>query len=98
MAEPFDIEKYRSISVIRPRTRAVNRADGQLAKDMDAYSRLRSDGQQPAQIQGCAELEQRAEMKIELEMGKVFDKADRPHVEEGIRISEQLGMRGPYDR
>lgn len=98
MAEPFDIEKYRSIGIIKPKTRAVNRAEGQTAKDMAAYARLRADGQQPAQIRGCAELEAKADMQIELEMGRTFDKTDHAHVREGMRVSEELGMRGPFDR
>ena len=97
MAEPFDIEKYRSISILGKRTQRANQKDSALSKDMAAYRRLRADGLQPAQIAGCAELEARATMPIEFEMGKAFSKKDKPHAVEGVRMSEEAGLRGPYD-
>jgi hypothetical protein len=98
MSEPFDIEKYRSISILGKRTRRVNKRETQLERDRASYKRLRADGIQPAQISGSAELEQRATMPIEFEMNQVFSKEERPHVEEGMRISEEIGLRSPYDR
>lgn len=98
MAEPFDIEKYRSIGILGKRTVAANHKDSTLERDMAAYKRLRADGLQPAHIAGSAALEQTATIPLELEMGKTFTKKEMPHVRQGIEISEQIGLRGPYDR
>lgn len=40
-----------------------------LHRDRDAYKRLRQDGLQPPQIDGCAQLEQRATTATEVESG-----------------------------
>ena len=40
-------------------------------KDMPAYKRLRKNGLQPKQIDGSAELEKRAETKVEVETGRL---------------------------
>lgn len=48
---------------------AQNRRDEQFAKDHPAYARLRSNGVQPRQIDGAAEVEQFAGTVTEVEMG-----------------------------
>lgn len=93
-----NLEKWRSIGVIKPKTRKVNTKDAALAADMAAYRRLRAEGHQPLTLTGAAELEKRAEHAVELEMGKIFDKKDMPAVREGVEVSEQLGLRGPFSR
>jgi hypothetical protein len=98
MSEPFDLEKYRSIGILGKRTRAANRVDATYEKDAAAYRRLRADGLQPSHIAGSAVLEQTATIPLELEMGRTFSKEEMPHAREGIEISEQIGLRGPYDR
>lgn len=40
-------------------------------KDMPAYKRLRKNGLQPKQIDGSAEIEKRAETKVEVETGRL---------------------------
>lgn len=42
-----------------------------LHRDRDAYKRLRSDGLQPPQIDGCAQLEKRATTPTEVESGQL---------------------------
>lgn len=91
-------EKLLSIGHIKPKTRKTNAKDAALAADMAAYKRLRAEGHQPLTLTGAAELEKRAEHAVELEMGKVFDSKEMPHVREGVELSEQLGLRGPYQR
>ena len=42
-------------------------SDKAFAKDGPAYKRLRKQGLQPRRIDGCAEVEQRAESRVEVE-------------------------------
>jgi hypothetical protein len=51
--------------------RWVNDTEKRWHKDMDAYRRLVRDGLQPPKIDGCAEVEKRAETKSEVESGRV---------------------------
>ena len=51
-----------------PQTQMESRWD----KDMPAYIRLRHNGLQPKQIDGCAELESRANDQMEIEMGDLL--------------------------
>jgi hypothetical protein len=72
-AEPTPVdqkEKWRSIGVMR-RTDAAGREPA-LAKDRDAYRRLRHNGLQPATIAGSATLEATADHRHEVEMGHAF--------------------------
>lgn len=72
--DPAFREKLRSIGVMR-RTGAVPR-EQQLAKDRDAYARLRAEGLQPRSVEGSAALEATADHRHEIEMGHAFP-ADR---------------------
>jgi hypothetical protein len=65
-------EKLRSVGVMR-RTGAGPR-EQQLAKDRDAYQRLRFEGLQPRMVTGSAELEATMDHRFEAEMGHVFPK------------------------
>lgn len=47
----------------------INAADAALARDRDAYARLRADGRQPVMIDGCADLEQRASIPEHIDSG-----------------------------
>lgn len=67
-------EKLLSVGVMR-RTGAVTR-EQQLAKDRDAYARLRAEGLQPRTVEGSADLEATTDHRHEIEMGHVFP-ADR---------------------
>lgn len=81
--------------------------EARWAKDMPAYARLRANGLQPKQINGCAELETRAKSQTEVEMGHIFPKDVLPKVEEGMAIARDLewtpkvdegAVRGAKDR
>ncbi len=43
-----------------------------LDKDMGSYKRLRDEGLQPPSINGCNDLEKRAETKMEVEAGTIM--------------------------
>ncbi len=49
------------------RAAQLNHRERQQGLDMDAYRRLRRDGVQPPQIDGCAVREQRAETREQVE-------------------------------
>ncbi len=49
----------------------VNDTEAQWHKDMPAYKRLVQDGLQPPKIDGCAELEQRATSRTQIEAGSL---------------------------
>jgi hypothetical protein len=58
---------------------------------MDAYERLRRDGTQPPQIDGCADLEARAATRFEIESGHLLPGAEAK-IEEGMALSAELGL------
>tara|TARA_X000000368_G_scaffold37316_2_gene27233 strand:+ start:12409 stop:12762 length:354 start_codon:yes stop_codon:yes gene_type:complete len=63
-----------------------------LETDMDSYKRLRDDGLQPPSIRGSADLESRAETKMEVESGQIVeDKTTRDQVEKVIKESKDSG-------
>lgn len=49
----------------------VNATENRWHKDMAAYKRLVQDGVQPPKIDGCADLEKKAESRAEVELGRV---------------------------
>ena len=65
-----------------PEAVATNAREARWNQDMPAYKRLRQDGLQPAQIDGCAALEKHAEHEKQIEMstlgftGKQAEQAD----------------------
>jgi len=59
------------------RTGATGR-EQQLARDRDAYRRLRAEGLQPRTVEGSAEIEATADHRHEIEMGHVFPKDRYP--------------------
>jgi hypothetical protein len=68
---PIDFkEKLRSIGVMR-RTDGAAR-EPRLARDRDAYRRLRMEGLQPPTVNGSAELEATMDHPHEAEMGRAF--------------------------
>jgi hypothetical protein len=88
-------EDYRSIGYIGPKTRKVNTKDGKLARDRDAYARLRRDGLHPEHVGGSDHLEKHATMPIEVEMGWVAKtKQGKALAREGVERSIELGVRG----
>lgn len=88
-------EKWRSIGYVGPRTRDVNHRDDQLARDRDAYRRLRREGLQPPHVKGSEALERDATLPIEVEMGwTAKTKAGKALAKEGVERSHELGLRG----
>jgi len=62
-------EKVRSLSFS---TGAANsNVERTMSRDMDAYKRMRREGLQPPRVTGSADLESRAETKMEVEAGQI---------------------------
>lgn len=55
----------------------INQRERRWSKDMDAYRRLRNDGEQPNQIDGAHKVEQGAETRAELESGRLLNAKQR---------------------
>lgn len=95
-ATPTDFkEKIRSVGVLR-RTGATSR-EQTLARDRDAYARLRREGLQPRTVGGSAELEATADHRHEVEMGHAFprsrfpDRADTwKRVDDGLEVGREM--------
>lgn len=64
-------------------------------RDLPAYQRLRSHGLQPPSTRNCAELEQRAESQIEVQMGKLIDpkllRQNQNQIAEGMWMAKEIG-------
>lgn len=78
------------------------KSDENFSKDGPAYKRLVKQGYQPDHIDGCAEIEQRAESRVEVESMKVLDKNKRNKLEaitetstDKMRIHEPNGLVQP---
>jgi hypothetical protein len=54
--------------------RSINEREDRLARDLDAYKRIRRQGIQPKGIDGCAELEATVNTRTEVEMGRRLPK------------------------
>lgn len=83
-----------ALSSKRAKVAAANRREQVLDRDMAAYKRLRRQGIQPARIDGCAELESRAETRMEIEYGKVLPN-NVSTVRETIHRLEDMGLSSP---
>lgn len=66
--------------------------EARFDKDGPAYRRLRHDGMQPKSIERCARIEQGAETKLEVEMGKRIPKERRTEV---LEVHQELQERRP---
>jgi hypothetical protein len=53
------------------RAAEINATESRWQKDMPAYKRLRADGLQPKQIDGCANIEKKAKESWQVETGIV---------------------------
>ena len=83
MVAPQD---YRTIGIVKG-----SKGEKKLAKDMDAYKRIRKQGLQPKTIDGCAELEAKANNRLEVEMGHLFStKEDWAKAKEGMGRAEEI--------
>jgi ribosomal protein S19E (S16A) len=91
MVAPQD---YRSVGYVGPKTRKANTKDDKLARDRDAYKRLRDDGLKPSHVGGSDHIERHADMPIEVEMGWVAKtKQGKALAREGVERSLELGVR-----
>lgn len=69
----------------------VNAREGRWEKDMPAYKELRRQGLQPRQIDGSAELADRAHDRMEVEMGHVFKtKGQLAAAKEGMAEAQDM--------
>lgn len=75
------------------------KSDDNFSKDGPAYKRLVAQGYQPDHIDGCAEVEQRAESRVEVESMRVLDKGQRAKLEaitetstDDMKIHEPNGL------
>ena len=73
-----------------PQAVEVNEREARWHKDMPAYKRLVDSGVQPPRIDGCADIEARAETKLEVERATVLTDRQRRQVE-SLR-SEGVGV------
>lgn len=90
-----DPSEYKSIGFIGPKTKRANTKDDQLARDRDAYKRLRNDGLQPSHVKGSDHLEKHASLPVEVEMGHVFKtRQGQALAVEGVERSHELGLGG----
>lgn len=91
MVAPKD---YKSVGFVGPKTSQGNKKDEKLAKDRDAYKRLRANGLQPGHVGGSARLERHATLPIEVETGWVAKtKQGKALAKEGVERSIELGVR-----
>lgn len=85
MADPAD---WASIGNLK-RSEASMR-EKQLAKDRDAYKRLRQDGLQPASLTGAAQAEARGVDRLEIEMGYFLKTPEeRRRAQEGMEAARE---------
>lgn len=66
----IDREKILSLGVTKYR-KEMDRKDAVLAKDLEAYKRLRMNGLQPPRVDGSARLESEAVTPVEIQTGVV---------------------------
>jgi hypothetical protein len=59
-------------------------------KDMPAYKRLRQNGLQPKGIDGSAQLETRANDRLEVEMGHLLNKGELARAREGMAMAREM--------
>jgi hypothetical protein len=92
VAEPHE---WKTVGVIRPKTRRFNAKDAQIERDRAAYRELRDQGYQPPHVGGCEALQRDATMDLEITMGHVFAPEEKPFAREGQERSEAMGLCKP---
>jgi hypothetical protein len=66
----------------------MTKRDAVLAADLDAYKRLRREGVQPSQINGCAALEKGAQSHIEIERHTLMSNPIRRELEARMKEAQ----------
>lgn len=72
--------------------RSIDAKDKTLAKDLDAYKRLRHDGLQPKTIDGSHNVESRVNSQFDIDLGHVVPKAEESRVREGMDWAKEHGL------
>ena len=76
-----------------PQAQVKSEVERQWDADMPAYARLRKQGLQPDQIDGCAQLEKRATTQAEVERGHLYrTPKEAKRMEDGIRRAKDMGL------
>lgn len=76
-----------------PRIAEINATERRWSVDMDAYKRLVEGGNQPNGIDGCADLEKRADHPMELAQMKVIDVPNKQRrLRQANEFCTDLGM------
>ncbi len=73
-------EHWQSVSftgVTSAAAKKINKVEAGWDKDMPAYKRLRANGLQPKNIDGCAALESKAETPQEIQAGIILNDTQR---------------------
>lgn len=94
---PTQRDHYRSVAFgasatpyRRADTVSKDQMEGRWRADMPAYQRLKADGIQPQQIDGCAALESHAEHRKQIEMHTLTGTAAQYNLAD--RISSDIGV------
>lgn len=82
--------KLRSIQFSGRGKSPQTQMESQWNRDRPAYQRLRAQGLQPKSVKGSAELEQRANSQVEIEMGQFFDKKDLSKVNDAMAACKEM--------
>lgn len=92
-------DKLRSVQFGKPRS-SKSFMESRWERDMPAYQRLRMNGLQPKQIDGCARIETEANSQLEVEMADVLKplavesgqtlKQLLPKVSEGMAMARDM--------
>ena len=83
---PIDRDKILSLGV-KKYSKEMDRKDAVLAKDLEAYKRLRKQGLQPPSVDGSARLESEAVSKVEIQTGVVSANLPR---DERVKMAKRL--------
>lgn len=74
---------------------SINAREQRWQRDMPAYKRLRSNGLQPRQIDGSADLEARAVDRFDIDFGRIIPPSEKERVQEGMALAKELGLGEP---
>jgi hypothetical protein len=88
--------KVRTVQIGKTEPSPQSRMEARWERDLPAYKRLRQQGLQPPSTQGCAELEQRAHMRREVEMGRIIAPQAWDKVGSAIEEAEAIAKESHY--
>lgn len=82
--------KTMSIRVDRGGAKVIDAKDRQLARDRDAYLRLRRDGLQPKHVDGARDLEGTVNSQYDIDLGHVVPPSEVGRVQEGYAMAKEM--------